>query len=173
MPLEETARELNLTTFANSLGDAGLFETLSGKDVMTVFAPSNTAFEASQSTLQDLDEAGLWETLQYHAITAPYYSRDLDSMADDQTIIPSQDPANYVLRKDDNGDIFINNARVVASDVIIPNGVLHVVDAVLDSNYTADREEKATPDAGSGAAEPLRFVGTAALCVIVAIMASL
>merc|ERR1712007_142112 len=38
----------------------------------------------------------------------------------------------------DDGDIFVNSARVVTQDVLVANGVMHVIDGVLNpGNRTA------------------------------------
>lgn len=181
LPLEETARASNLTAFADSLAEAALIDTLSEQDTLTVFAPNDAAFEAIQSALQNSSESELQNILQYHAAPVPYYSRDL--LAAGQDSIHSLAGEDYVLRTNDDGDIFVNNARVVASDIIIPNGVLHVLDAVLNPDNTtvdgSDSEgsvpafpgaEPAGPD--SGAAGPNRALEIAAVFVGAAILAN-
>jgi uncharacterized surface protein with fasciclin (FAS1) repeats len=118
---------------------AGLAETLSGHRQFTVFAPTDDAFvallEALGLTADELfapgNEALVRSILLYHVAPGERFAEDvLDS-----------DRVNTLLKEfafvevDDDG-AFIGNetygfAEIIATDIDVSNGVIHVIDAVL------------------------------------------
>ena len=122
----------NLTTLAAAVEAAGLGDALSGDDALTVFAPSNAAFEAL--TVDDLTSNTelLTEVLQYHIVSGPVLAGDL---SDGQTIETLQGDQLRVSISD--GTVRINGATVTTADVQADNGVAHIIDGVLLENRTA------------------------------------
>jgi uncharacterized surface protein with fasciclin (FAS1) repeats len=109
---------------------ADLATTLSGDGPFTVFAPTDAAFDAlPDGTLETLlqDPSGtLTDILLYHVISAEVPSTALST---GQTIATINGKAISVLIE--NGDVFINNARVTMANIATDNGIVHVIDAVL------------------------------------------
>lgn len=108
---------------------AGLVEALSAEGPFTVFAPTDAAFAALpegvlEAVLADIPT--LTQILLYHAVSGQALSTDL---SDGQMITTLQ--GTDVIVTFDQGDIFINNARVIVADILAQNGVVHVIDAVL------------------------------------------
>lgn len=117
------------TTLLAAIDAAGLGETLSGGSY-TLFAPTNAAFDALPAgTLDALlaDPSGfLTEILFYHVLDGVVLSSDLsDGMM--ATTLQGQDITVTI----SNGMVFINDAMVTVADVMVDNGVIHVIDAVL------------------------------------------
>lgn len=109
---------------------ADLVTTLSGDGPLTLFAPTDAAFDALPAgTLDALlaDPSGdLTDILFYHVLIGQVESTDL---MDGQiaTTVNGKDITVTI----DNGNVFINDAQVTVADITTDNGVVHVIDAVL------------------------------------------
>jgi hypothetical protein len=53
------------------------------------------------------------------------------TLSNDQKL-PTLAGEDLTITIDDEGAVFVNNARVINSDILIANGVLHVIDTVLN-----------------------------------------
>lgn len=141
-PLTEAAAEAGLTTLLSAVDAVpGLGATLQSQTAITVFAPSNAAFEAALDAFgaDDLGqlvkkiggEENLQTVLGFHVVPAVAFSRDL-TPSNTFTTLAGQDLTVNV-----NGsavtvtDAMGNTANVIAADVAIDNGVVHVIDGVL------------------------------------------
>lgn len=128
----ETAQgNSNLSTLVAAVTAADLVEALSDEDAnYTVFAPTNAAFASIQSTVDTLlepeNKSSLQEVLQYHVVDSAVLSTELT----DGQIVRTLMGENLKVRIVD-GEVYINNAKVVTSDVETSNGVVHVIDSVL------------------------------------------
>ena len=129
---ELVGQQNNLSTLEQAVGAAGLGEALSGDDPLTVFAPSDAAFDAL--TVSDLldDTDLLAEVLQYHVVSGEALAGDL---SDGQTLTTLQGDELRVSVND--GTVQINGATVTTADVEAENGVVHIVDRVLLANRSA------------------------------------
>lgn len=137
----EAAQSAGLTTLIDAVTAADLGETLLGAEAVTVFAPSNDAFAAALDAYgaANLDQLvaklGGMENLQtvlgFHVVSAVAFSTDLEA-TNTFTTLAGQDlmvemSASGVTVTDAMG----NTANVVAADVAVANGVVHVIDGVL------------------------------------------
>jgi uncharacterized surface protein with fasciclin (FAS1) repeats len=119
------------TTLVAAVTTAGLAETLSGTGPFTIFAPSNSAFEALpagtvESLLKPESKDKLTSILTYHVVAGNVLAADL---TDGQKVATLNGQELTVKIKD--GVVTINGAKVTAADLAGSNGVIHVVDAVL------------------------------------------
>lgn len=119
------------TTLVAAVTTAGLVETLSGTGPFTIFAPSNSAFEALpagtvESLLKPESKDKLTSILTYHVVAGNVLAADL---TDGQKVATLNGQELTVKIKD--GVVTINGAKVTAADLAGSNGVIHVVDAVL------------------------------------------
>ena len=110
---------------------AGLVEALQGRGPLTVFAPTDAAFNALPAgtvdrLLRPENRAELRRILSYHVIQGEVFAADLDG----RTVRP-RTLAGPRLSVDGRQGVSVNNARVVAADVDASNGVIHVIDRVL------------------------------------------
>ncbi len=109
---------------------ADLVETLSGVGPFTVFAPTDSAFAALPEGLLDTllaDPSGdLTDILLYHVLGAVIPS---DSLSDGQ-VVTTLGGSDVTVTIDSNG-VFINDAKVILTDLVADNGIVHVIDAVL------------------------------------------
>jgi uncharacterized surface protein with fasciclin (FAS1) repeats len=118
------------TSLVAAVVQEGLIPALSDPFIpLTVFAPTNTAFDNLASAL-GTDVAGLLanpeltDILLYHVVGAPVLSTDLSNGP--VTTLNGQD-----ITVDLTMGVMINDANVIVADLTADNGVVHVVDAVL------------------------------------------
>ncbi|KAK5117741.1 hypothetical protein LTR85_008716 [Meristemomyces frigidus] len=139
-----TASAANLTAFLGLLNATALTSTVDGASDITIFAPSNSAFQDVASGLSNLTTADLTNITTYHVLNnSVLYS----SMLSNSTV-PTLGGGNLTITYE-NGTVFINSARVVNADILISGGVMHVIDSVLNPNATMAR---ANDTEGAGAA---------------------
>ncbi|KAK7717853.1 hypothetical protein SLS57_006229 [Botryosphaeria dothidea] len=131
-----TAIAANLTALAGALTTANLVSAVDTARDVTIFAPANAAFEAIGSVLANATTEQLADVLTYHVVNGTVaYSTTL--RPGEQTLT-SLNGGQLTVRVQDDGNVFVNGARVVLTDVLIANGVVHVIDNVLNpANATA------------------------------------
>jgi transforming growth factor-beta-induced protein len=105
---------------------AGLADDLSDPSAeLTVFAPTDDAFAALPAgTVEGLSTEELAAVLTYHVVPAEVLSTDL--VAGDVTTLNG---ASVTVDLTDG--VKVNDAKVVAADIVTTNGVIHVIDKVL------------------------------------------
>ena len=107
---------------------AGLVETLNGPGPFTVFAPNDAAFaKLPAGTVEGLlaDIPQLTKILTYHVVSGKIMAADVVKLTSAKSVEGSD------LHIHANGGVKINDAKVIATDVIADNGVIHVVDTVI------------------------------------------
>lgn len=126
-------------TLETAILAAGLSETLSSEGTFTVFAPTDDAFSLIPAdVLQSLlaDPAGaLTQVLLGHVVGTVALSSDLSDGMMITTLQGSQVEVGI-----NDGVVTIGNATVIVADLVADNGVVHVIDAVLQdqsSNVSA------------------------------------
>ncbi|NPV86757.1 MAG: fasciclin domain-containing protein [Anaerolineae bacterium] len=116
-------------TLVAAIQTAGLVDTLKGKGPFTVFTPTDAAFnKLGKATIDALlaDPEKLKGILLYHAVEGKVYSGEVVKLSSAKTI----QGADVVISVK-NGQVFINNARVITTDILTTNGVIHVLDTVI------------------------------------------
>jgi uncharacterized surface protein with fasciclin (FAS1) repeats len=118
------------TTLVAAVKAAGLAETLSGSGPFTIFAPTNAAFAklpagTVESLLLPENKAKLVAILTYHVVPAKVLAADVKSGE-----APTVNGKKLTLKADGTG-VMVNKAKVVATDLVGSNGVIHVVDTVI------------------------------------------
>ena len=116
---------------------AGLDGALSDPDAtLTVFAPTDDAFSAIPSEVLDAllaDPTGdLTQILLYHVVGSIALSSDLSDGMMIETL-----QGDEVMVSLENDIVIINNAMVTVADIEADNGVVHVVDAVLENETSS------------------------------------
>lgn len=128
-----TAEAANLTAVAGALEASN--ETTSVDDLhnVTVFAPANSAFEAVGSAVNNLTSKALVGLLDYHIVNGTIaYSTDLKN----NTRLHTLNNETLTIRNE-NGSVFVNSAKIVIPNLLVANGVVHVIDNVLNPNNTS------------------------------------
>ncbi len=113
----------NLTALAGAATAANLVDTLQSARDLTIFAPSNAAFQNIGSVLANASVETLTGVLGYHVVNGTVaYSSTLSN-----TTVRSLTGQEIRITVN-NGSIFVNSAKVVNPDVLVANGVVHVID---------------------------------------------
>jgi uncharacterized surface protein with fasciclin (FAS1) repeats len=111
---------------------ADLADTLASAGPFTVFAPTNSAFEDLPSYVTDTLEKNpelLGDILLYHTVGRELFAADVLKQKRIKTVQGESLRVN--LR---GGAPFVDNAKIIATDVDASNGVVHVIDTVLIPN---------------------------------------
>lgn len=116
-------------TLVTAVKAAGLTETLKGKGPYTVFAPTDEAFaQIPKDQLQALldDKAALTRVLTYHVVPGRVTAEQVVKMDSAATV-----EGQRIRIMDDGMGVKVNEARVVKTDILASNGVIHVIDKVI------------------------------------------
>jgi uncharacterized surface protein with fasciclin (FAS1) repeats len=122
----------DVSTLVKAVVAADLVDTLKGPGPFTVFAPTNEAFAAlPPGTLDDLlkpeNKEKLKAILLYHV-----HPGDAIMASQIHTMNLSTADAGKSLRVSVEGDtVMINDAKVIKTDIVAKNGVIHWIDKVL------------------------------------------
>jgi uncharacterized surface protein with fasciclin (FAS1) repeats len=119
----------NFTTLVSAVKAAGLLDTLKGAGPFTVFAPTDEAFARLPAGTVDAllrDPAKLKEILLYHVVSGKVMAADVMKMKNAQTVEGSSVKIHAM-----GGEVMVDKAQVVKTDIACDNGVIHVLDAVL------------------------------------------
>jgi uncharacterized surface protein with fasciclin (FAS1) repeats len=120
----------DFSTLVKALVAANLVSVLEGQGPFTVFAPTNAAFAklpagTLESLLKPENKAKLAAILTYHVVSGKVLAADVKTMK-----------AKTVNGKDldikvNGSNVTVNGAKVVKTDIVGSNGVIHVIDTVL------------------------------------------
>ncbi len=132
--------------------DPGILETLLGNGPgdmgLTLFAPTNAAFEAAGITeLPDAETLGA--VLTYHVVDGTVMAGDLPTTTVGAAEIESLGGTFYLSNKGGDAGVFINGkTQVVATDIMGSNGVVHVIDQTIlpPSNNVVEIAQSFDPD---------------------------
>lgn len=118
-------------TLAKALEAADLVDTLTGPGPFTVFAPTDEAFAklpagTLESLLKPENKQKLQRILKYHVVAGKVMAADVVKLPSAKTV--SGDTVRIATR---GGDVTVDNARVVKTDIAASNGVIHVIDTVM------------------------------------------
>ncbi|HEX7863173.1 MAG TPA: fasciclin domain-containing protein [Verrucomicrobiae bacterium] len=120
----------NFKTLVAAVKAAGLVETLQGKGPFTVFAPTDDAFaKLPKGTVEDLlkpeNKEKLVSILTYHVVPGKVMAADVKTM-EAKTV-----QGESVKLKVADAGVTINDAKIVKTDLVANNGVIHVIDTVI------------------------------------------
>jgi uncharacterized surface protein with fasciclin (FAS1) repeats len=119
------------TTLVAAVQAAELVDTLKSEGPFTVFAPTDDAFAAlPEGTLESLllpeNKQTLIDILLYHVVAGKVMAADVVGLESATTALGAD-----VSIKVDMGNVYINDAQVIITDIETSNGVIHVIDAVI------------------------------------------
>lgn len=96
----------------------------------TVFVPTDVAFENFEQNVDDLSDSDLEEILNYHVVEQKYLS---DELSDGQNLT-TRNGEDLMISVSNDGTITLNGDRAVVqqADIEGKNGVVYIIDAVVD-----------------------------------------
>lgn len=120
----------DFSTLVAAIKAADLAETLSGAGPFTVFAPTNAAFDKlPKGTVEDLlkpeNKAKLAAILTYHVVAGKVLAADV------KTGMVKTIQGTDLDVKVTTAGVTVNDAKVVKTDIVGSNGVIHVIDTVV------------------------------------------
>ncbi|OLY92361.1 Uncaracterized surface protein containing fasciclin (FAS1) repeats [Cnuella takakiae] len=142
--VENAINSKDHTTLVAAVKAADLVEALQGAGPLTVFAPTNAAFEmlpagTVDNLLKPENKAALQGVLKYHVVAGKFNANDVVKLIKDnggKATIPTLAGGKLYASQDEQGGVWIwdengGKAKVTIADVNQKNGVIHVVDHVL------------------------------------------
>ncbi len=119
------------TTLVAAVQAAGLVDTLKSDGPFTVFAPTDDAFaKLPAGTIDELlkpeNKQALTDILLYHVVSGSALAADVVNLTSATTVLGKD-----VTVKVDMGNVYINDAQVIITDIEASNGVIHVIDTVI------------------------------------------
>jgi transforming growth factor-beta-induced protein len=137
-------------TFSSLLGyftQADLVDTLSNTQGITLFAPTNGAFEALTEAAPDVAtnlkteewQDHLEDLLYYHALPTVVPSSDITDGLSVTTL--NEEDINFTVTTTNGGgtSTFVNtDAEVVEADIDAINGIIHAIDNVILSSWVSN-----------------------------------
>lgn len=126
----------DFSTLVRLVAAADLVETLQGEGPFTVFAPNNAAFQKLLSAkgneklletlLAEKNKGLLQGILTYHVVPGKVMAKDVVKLKHAATA-----NGQRVDVRVDEGTVMIDGATVIATDIECSNGVIHVIDSVI------------------------------------------
>ena len=134
--------------FTTDLEKSGLFPMLRNTGPFTVFVPSDSAFgKLSQSAKDSLenDMPRLVDVLKYHIV----HGMQDEAMLLKTSTVKTTDRRDVMIMNH-GGKLMVGNAWVIKADIKCSNGVIHIIDSVLEPPMKAE----AAPIEKSGGMAP-------------------
>jgi len=118
-------------TLVAAVQAAGLVETLKGDGPFTVFAPTDEAFAklpagTVESLLKPENKEKLQAILTYHVVPGKVMAADVVKVKSAKTV-----NGQSLTVKTDGGSVMVDAAKVIKTDIVGSNGVIHVIDSVV------------------------------------------
>jgi uncharacterized surface protein with fasciclin (FAS1) repeats len=118
----------SFNTLVTAVKAAGLVDTLKGPGPFTVFAPTDEAF--AKIPKADLDallanKEKLAAVLTYHVVPGKVMAADVKP-----GMVKTVQGSDLTISTM-NGAVMVDNAKVIKTDIMASNGVIHVIDSVV------------------------------------------
>ncbi|MEO2034761.1 MAG: fasciclin domain-containing protein [Planctomycetaceae bacterium] len=118
-------------TLVAAVQAAGLVDALKGEGPLTVFAPTDAAFaKLPEGTVENLlkpeNKDQLVAILTYHVVAGKVMASDVVELSSARTLNGKTAGIKVA-----GGNVMIDDAKVVATDIETSNGVIHVIDSVI------------------------------------------
>jgi uncharacterized surface protein with fasciclin (FAS1) repeats len=127
--VETAAAAPQFSTLVSLVERADLAEALSGKRQLTVFAPTNAAFDkVPKKTLNSLlaNKALLRKVLLYHVVPGKLAAKQVVKRDGAKTLNGARVTFEVKGKR-----VFVNDARVITPDIRAGNGIIHAINRVL------------------------------------------
>jgi len=120
-------------TLVAAVQAADLVEVLKSEGPFTVLAPTDAAFAklpkgTVESLLKPENKDKLVAILKYHVIATKALAADVVKLDGKEVKTVEGSPVTVTV---DGGTVMINKAKVIKTDILTSNGVIHVIDTVL------------------------------------------
>jgi uncharacterized surface protein with fasciclin (FAS1) repeats len=128
--VETAAADGRFTTLLAAAEAADLVEALKSEGPLTVFAPTDDAFNALpegtvEALLGDID--ALTAILTYHVVPRAITAEEVVTLSSAETL----NGAEVAITVSGDGSVMIDGAKVIIANIETTNGIIHVIDAVI------------------------------------------
>ena len=132
--VEIAASAGSFKTLVAAVQAAGLVDALKGQGPLTVFAPTDEAFEklpagTVENLLKPENKDKLIAVLTYHVVPGRVTASEVVNLDSAKTI-----NGRSLKITAQEGKVMIDGAHVTATDIMASNGVIHVIDSVVLPN---------------------------------------
>lgn len=129
--VETASSTANIQTLVTALKKGQLIQNLKDEGPFTIFAPTDQAFsklgdKTLASLLQVSNQSNLRSVLTYHVVAGRLTSKDL--IAKNRILTPN---GQHLSTKIIDGSLQVNRTKIIKSDILCKNGVIHIIDEVL------------------------------------------
>jgi uncharacterized surface protein with fasciclin (FAS1) repeats len=127
--VQVAAANKQFSTLVTLVKKAGLVKALSGKTKLTLFAPTNAAFrKVPKATLAELAKHKrlLVKVLEYHVLPGVVPASKVLTLHSAKTLEGAR--VYFHVR---GGHAYVNNARIIKTNIHASNGLIHVINRVL------------------------------------------
>ena len=149
----------SLSSLVAAIEKAGLGDALAGDGPFTIFAPTNSAFAAflDGANLADLEDEAVADVLRNHVVSGT--AARAGDLQDGQTLTPLEADENEVIPvtiRNDSVLIGANEAYVVVADIATSNGIVHLVQSVVETQqvFSGDELAEAMREANNVVVDP-------------------
>lgn len=121
----------NFGTLLTAAEAAGLVETLKGDGPYTLFAPTDEAFAripADDLNALLMDKEALTKVLTNHLVRGKVTAEEVVRLDSAETV------AGQTVTISSSYGVKVNDAKVIKTDIVASNGIIHVVDKVIMPN---------------------------------------
>lgn len=125
--ITDTTTAFNLTSFQGALYAAQKLPADSTTPNATFFAPWNAGFQNLGPAISSMTSDELATIMDYHLLDQVVYSTGLTNGS---KFLTNQGENITILHSGNN--VYINSAQLLQADILIANGILHVIDNVLN-----------------------------------------
>jgi transforming growth factor-beta-induced protein len=132
-----TCQEYNFTSFEGALYAADVLTSDSSTTNLTIFAPQNAAFQALGSAITTMTSSDLAKIMNFHTLSEVLYSPSFKN----NSVLTTVEGGKLTISRTGNNAVYINSAQLLAPDIMIGNGVLHVIDNVLNPSSSGTPTE--------------------------------
>ena len=118
----------SFNTLVTAVKAADLVDTLKGPGPFTVFAPTDEAFAKIPKDQLDAllkDKEKLRAVLTYHVVSGKVMAKDVKP-----GMVPTVQGQSLTIAVT-GGNVMVDKAKVVKTDVVTSNGVIHAIDSVV------------------------------------------
>ncbi|MEA5113184.1 MAG: fasciclin domain-containing protein [Geobacteraceae bacterium] len=123
---ETVVADGSFSTLAEALKNADFVDRLKGEGPITLFAPDDEAFNKLDNSEMLADPEKLVDTLNYHIVEGKLTGEEMR----ERDCSPTLNGKSLAI-KVKHGELVVDNAKVVKTDIECTNGVIHVIDSVF------------------------------------------
>ena len=129
--ISTTAVAAGLTASVGAFAVADSLDVLDYSKDVTAFIPNNQAFASVASALENMNSSDLANVMKYHVVQGnwpDFYIGTRGWTFGQNTTLATLSGENITIKTGSDGTTYVNSAQVVIPNLLVANGVIHVID---------------------------------------------